>query len=282
MKIVFCSIVFNAEFVLESLIESIYPYAHKIIFVDGVVEYWQKQGYTGSTDRTCEIIENFPDPENKIILHKQQQAKEKTELCRIFMKDVPEDTHYVWGIDGDEIFKAQDIERTIDILKVRKPDSLCFKSLTFFGGFDHVLTGFEAEHNFKRVLRYEKGCEYVQHRPPTLSCETKPPLNSNVQMYHYSYVSPHAVFQKLRYYKDEISKQNCIDNYFEKVWLPWVLYPERRTAIEKENRGVHEFIPSYRGDCYTAPFTGEHPEAIKKRMAELKDSFQKQLNEFTS
>ena len=35
-----------------------------------------------------------------------------------------------------------------------------------------------------------------------------------VQMYHYSYTFPDQVFKKVNYYKDSVSRDNCIDNYF--------------------------------------------------------------------
>ena len=49
--------------------------------------------------------------------------------------------------------------------------------------------------------------------------------------------------------------------------------------IEKLFKGVHEFKPEYRGECYTEKFTGEHPESILKNMKELKRIFLKQREE---
>jgi glycosyltransferase involved in cell wall biosynthesis len=290
MKITFACIVFNGNYVLKQLIESIYPYAHKIVFVDGVVKFWADRGYDGSNDGTADVIANFPDPENKIVLHRNIVAAEKTELCNIFMESVPSDTDYLWCIDSDEIFKPEDIEKTIEILKARSPHYVSFKSNTFFGGFDHVLGGFEAEHNFKRLLKFESGCKYVQHRPPTLSTENVPnPLHITgvemsqqygVEMYHYSYTFAKQVYEKIQYYKGSVSKENCIDNYFDEIWLKWVLNPELRAEIEDKYNGVHEFIPSYRGECRTIPFTGTHPQVIAKDMESLIEKFKTQLATF--
>ncbi len=285
MKITFACIVFNGDFVLRQLIESIYPFAQRIIFVDGVVKYWGDKGYTKSTDDTLKIIESYPDPEGKIFWVTGVVAEEKTALCREFMELVPDDCDYLWCIDSDEIFKPEDIEKVVKVLEDRKPGSIGFKSKTFFGGFDHVLTGFEAEHDFKRILKFEKGCEYVTHRPPTLSSEKgghisgKEMSNYGVEMYHYSYVSPKQVFEKIQYYKESLSKDNCIDNYFNRIWLTWVLCPELRNEIEDKFNGVHEFLPSYRGECRTAKFEGEHPEVIKRDLIALKDKFNEQFNE---
>jgi glycosyltransferase involved in cell wall biosynthesis len=269
MKITFCCIVFNGDFVLKQLLESVYPFAYKIIIVDGVVEYWAKRGFVGSEDETKQIIRNFSDPEGKIVPYYNHIRKEKTELCQIFMGSVPNDTDYIWCIDADEIFKPEEIEKAIKILEEKKPGSVGVKSNTFFGGFDYILNGFEAEHDFKRILKYKKGATYLTHRPPTLSSEEGGHIRQAIEMYHYSYVSPAQVKQKIEYYKNSLSKDNCIDNYFEDVWLKWVLHPEQRQEIEDKYNGVHEFIPSYRGECRTEKFTGKHPTIIERDILEL-------------
>ena len=97
-------------------------------------------------------------------------------------------------------------------------------------------------------------------------------------MYHYSYVFPDQVFNKLKYYKEFLSKDNCIDDYFNKVYLPWVLGDEdAKRSIELEYMGVHEFKPSYRGSCFTKEFEYSHPEIIKQNLPQLKQKFNKQL-----
>ena len=102
---------------------------------------------------------------------------------------------------------------------------------------------------------------------------------TNVLMYHYSYVFPTQVARKVGYYKDSVSKQNCIDNYFENVYLPWVKGDES-TRIEIENmfNGVHEFKPRVRGECRTGRFTGSHPESIDPE--KIKQRINKELGEF--
>lgn len=280
MKITFCCIVFNGDYVLDQLIDSIYPFAHKIIFVDGVVDYWAQKGFKGSTDRTRKIINEHPDPVNKIVLLSNRVATEKTELCQMFMEHVPSDTDYIWCQDSDEIFTSDGYKSVFQVCETRRPHSIGFQSNTFFGGFDHILDGFERDHNFKRVLKYESGCTYLDHRPPTLSCEKVPdPLHISgkemadkygVEMFHYSYVWPSQVKSKIEYYKAVISRDNCIDNYFFAVWLKWVLGDDlQKDQVEHSYNGVHEFIPSYRQRCGTMPFTGQHPYVIQRSLPEL-------------
>jgi len=85
MKITFGMIVLNGDQVLQETLASVYPYAHQILIAEGPVTYWQQQGYTTSIDGTNEILDNFPDPENKIkIVH--SQYTEKDDQCNTYMK----------------------------------------------------------------------------------------------------------------------------------------------------------------------------------------------------
>jgi glycosyltransferase involved in cell wall biosynthesis len=286
MKICFGIIVFNSDFVLKQALESVYPFASQILIAEGPVNYWQSQKYKTSVDRTNEILETFPDPDNKIqVVH--SQYPEKHEQANAYMKHLNDDIDFIWNLDADEIFKPEDIEKTIEIIKVGSFTSVGFKSLSFYGGFNHFLTGFEENAEFRRIQKVYPGAEWQSHRPPVIKNNgqfTEKHLNYNslagygVRMYHYSYVFPRQVKEKVQYYKAAVSQSNCIDDYFENVYIPWVTggAGERRD-VEKRYQGVHEFIPKYRGDCYPEMFRGEHPEIIKRDMEELQAEFDRQL-----
>lgn len=286
MKISFLMIVYNTDFVLRHVLDSIYPYAHYISIVQGPVKYWQDNKPSRSEEKTRRILANYNDIEKKMdVIH--GAFKEKTEMCQTGFDIVPEDTDYLWCIDSDEVFKATHIEQAIKVLKEKNPSSVGFRSNTFFGGFDHVITGFERAHSFKRILRYEKGCKYMSHRPPTLDSETTHSIMGSemymkygVEMYHYSYVSPLQVKDKIKYYEDAvITPGQCIKNYFNKVWLAWVLGDsDKRMKIEKQYNGVHEFHHLYRGPAFTEKFDKKyHPDIIREDMHNLQELFCKQL-----
>ena len=110
-------------------------------------------------------------------------------------------------------------------------------------------------------------------------------------MYHYSYVFADQVFQKVKYYTDTLGKLSkakygksiFINNYFNNIWLPWVLgNKQQRLTIENKYKGVHEFTPSYRKDCYTVPFKIKHPKIIQDNMPKLIKKFNKQLRSYTT
>ena len=69
-KIVACYICFNEEDYIEYSINSIYDFVSKIIIIEGCTKdterYANKDG--SSTDKTVEIIQNYPDVSNKIQL----------------------------------------------------------------------------------------------------------------------------------------------------------------------------------------------------------------------
>lgn len=287
MNIAFGMIVFNGNYVLKECLESIYEYASQILVAEGPVTYWQEQGHTTSTDGTNEILHDFYDPDNKIsIVH--GQFKEKTEQCNTYIKNMREDTDYMWSIDCDEIFKKEDIETVISAIEEYKFTSVGFKSLSFYGGFENYMTGFEEQSEFHRIKKVYPGSCWLDHRPPTMKHKTEKVwrdlhLSHNllaangVRMYHYSYVFPNQVKQKIKYYKAAVSMDNCIDDYYENIYEPWVMRPELRKEIEEKWDGVHEFKPQYRGPCYTAKFEGEHPDKIKENLESLKKNFDNQL-----
>ena len=291
-NIAFGMIVFEGDYVLKECLEQVYPYASQILIAEGPVKYWQARGRTTSTDRTNEILHSFPDPEKKITITHGQYA-EKDEQCNAYIQHMNSDTDYLWNLDSDEIYKKSDIESTIDFLSQIKPTSVGLRSRSFYGGFENYLTGFELNRdNFLRIFRVTNGSRWLTHRPPTIQY----PEHSNiiakhidsetfykqtgVEMYHYSYVFPNQVKNKIEYYKAKVSRHKCIDDYYNKVYLPWMQSDDfERYHIEKEYLGVHEFKPEYRSDCFTAEFDGDHPQSIQNNMKNLENRIREELED---
>ena len=292
LKIAFGMIVFQGEYVLRECLEQIYPFATQILISEGPVKFWQEKGFTTSTDMTNEILRLFPDPENKIkIIH--GQFNEKDEQCNAYIKFLRDDIDYLWNVDSDEVYTNENLKKIIEVLNNEKPTSVGVRSISFYGGFEDYLTGFElAKDNFLRIFKVTKGCKWKTHRPPTIEY----PFNSQIiekhidsdrlfrttgaVMHHYSYVFPQQVKQKIEYYKAKVSMNKCLDNYYQTVYLPWVRSNEfERFQIERKFQGVHEFKPEFRGDCYTAQFSGRHPESIENNLINLKNKLKDSVNE---
>jgi len=292
MKIAFGMIVFEGDYVLKECLESVYPYASQILIAEGPVKYWQEQGRTTSTDNTNFILNNFPDPEKKIkIVH--GQFSEKDQQCNAYMKFLNEDIDYLWNLDSDEVYKSEDIEQMINILDKEKYTSVDIRSCSFYGGFDNYIGGFEQQAgNFHRIFRVYPGVKWVTHRPPTIDYRKGDvPIRHldgdtlftkyGVQMYHYSYVFPEQVRKKIEYYKAKVSMANCLDNYFQRVYLPWTSGDNNvRAFIEKTYVGVHEFKPHLRGPAFTNKFNDTHPLAIQNSMKEFLSRISRELKTY--
>lgn len=291
LKLVAGIIIFNGDFLLRQVLESIYPHVDAICIAEGPVTWWQQQGFTTSTDDTNKILNEFPDPDNKIkIVH--GQYTEKDDQCRAWFELVPTDTDYILCVDADEVHRQEYLVRLKEYLIEHEPTSVGFKSDSFYGGFERIVGGFEREHTFKRVLKYVNGCSYKTHRQPTLAINGADIVGKDISgqelfeetgitMWHGSYLSPLAVYNKIQYYEAAvIDKGRCIPNYFEDVWLAWVTGDDKqRLAIEEKWNGVQEFVPEARGECKTIPYEDEHPDVIIRDMDELRAKFEKELKD---
>ena len=286
MKITFEMITYNGRYVLDAVLETIYDYAHKIVIVEGPVGYYVAQGHRHSTDRTIELIQSFPDPQNKISLVSGQWS-EKDEMVNAALPYIPGDTQFIWHVDDDECHYPETIREVINVLKTNRWDSISFRSLAFFGGFDRVFDGasFEQGFEFHRVKRWYTGARWETHRPPTvLSSGDRRPwrehghLSFFRELPHYSYVWPERVKTKTRYIREALAPGRCIPDFFNQVYLPWARGDDaQKQAIEDKHNGCHDFLPSARGPCFTTPFKGPHPLAIEKRLPRLRRELESQL-----
>lgn len=275
-NIVFQIITWNSDYVLEPCIKSLLPFG-KVIITEGPVGYFAKQGMGTSTDRTNQILADLVGEEN--VIH--GSFPEKDDMMNASIHLIPKDTTHVWMVDSDEIWNPDAIQRTIGLLD--DYDSASFKPLTFFGGFDKVLGGFETRFTWYRIQRWYEGARWATHRPPTvLGWDGKPwrdhrHLESVERFFHYSYVFSKAVKSKSGYYG---SWGGNIPDYFQTVWLRWVLGNDlSRQIIEDEYDGVHEWLKERRGPCRTTPFIGQHPKAIQDILPQLKERFNQELAE---
>jgi hypothetical protein len=290
MKIAVGMIVFEGDYVLKQCLEQLYPHVDQILISEGPVTFWQQRGKTTSEDSTNEILSGFPDPEDKIkVVH--GQFKEKDDQSNAYMNLINEDTDYLWMVDSDETYRTQDILKLKQFLLEEQPTSVGMQSCSFFGGFDHYLTGFELNtDNFLRIFKYVHGAKWLRHRPPTMdypSGITKKHISSlelfqrtGVQMYHYSYTFPRQVYTKTSYYSTFV-QGGTIPDYFRKIYLGWVRGNSvQRKMIETLHKGVHEWIPQRRGPCFTTRFLGQHPESIQRDMVLLQNKFKEQLSKY--
>jgi len=285
-NVMFQMIVFNGERHLEAVLDTLLPFGD-VYVTEGPVTYYQSLGFTQSTDRTLEILHDRL-PEDQIV---SGQWKEKDEMMNAIK--IPDDTEYVWMFDADELMHPRDIQRMFNLLNIAKPPSVSFKAWSFFGGFNRYMTGFEEEFEVHRIQRWYPGAGWATHRPPTvLDPQSRKPWREcqghmsheytdaiGIRFFHYSFVWPLQMYEKALYYHDR-SAQMTIPNYFRNVWLPWVLGGDlEKQKIEDAFKGVHDWKPKYRGDCFTKVFEGDHPKVIEDDMLNLQYKWRGELEE---
>lgn len=285
MKITAAMIVLNGDHVLAQSLHSIYNFVDEIVIAEGPVKYWQDRGVKTSTDRTKDIISGFSDTEKKIRWI-SSSYEEKDHQFQSALNLMTFDPDYLLQVDSDEVWTAPSLLGLKNLLLDRKPVSVGVHSNTFVGGFDRVIGGFEEKtDNFLRVFKWEPGCKFITHRPPTIryangnQTRGKGHIDSDealrhydVSMCHYSYVWPSQVQSKIEYYRSKVSMQNCIPDFYESYWKPWVLASsvDEKWEIEKKILGMHEFRPEVRGPAFTKPYVGIHPDAINTNKEDLK------------
>jgi hypothetical protein len=292
MKISFGMIVFNGGYVLKENLESIYPFAENIVITEGPVSHYRKLGFTKSTDNTIEIIKNFPDPENKIKLISGQWIS-KDDMCNAYAPHLKGD--FVWHVDSDELYKQEDMKSVIKYLTDHKECySMAFKLRSFYGGLDRYISGFEENFEVHRIQRIIPGkSTWLTHRPPTMiwpptgkKCRDMGHVGFHttgswgIRIYHYSHVFPEQVKAKMAYYYNR-DPRGIIQDYWNKLYVPWMRAKteKEKLQIEQPTKGVQEWLPHRRGSAFTAKFTGQHPDSIKKSINDLKKRINKELKD---
>ena len=293
LRFSFIMIVLNGMPFIEYSLKAIYDFAHEIIIAEGAVTdcMFAANPDGSSRDGTVEFIKSFPDPKNKIKLI-QAKWPEKCEMQNQALKHVTGD--YVWLIDSDEVYKREDLEKTKELL--RKDPSITqvnFIPNNFWKGLDYIFVSpmfFEQPHHFRRLFKYVPGAQFTTHRPPTMiwpnSSVTTEQMHlvdglqtrqMGIILYHYSYVVPDQVAQKMEYYGRrgpwEVSGLNR-SQWYHQCYLKWT--PENRKQIEAR-------YPVWMGDknTYTEPFKGSHPEVMADFIAPS-DTQDHQLGQFHS
>lgn len=279
MKICFQMLVFQSNYVLSECLKSILPYG-RVVVCEGPVAYWQQRGYTTSTDGTNEVLHRLLSDEN--IVH--GRWVEKDEMMNAVLHLIPGDTTHVWMVDSDEVWSSPCIEKIMPILD--NYDSVSFRPYSFYGGFDRYMCGFEEDYEWHRIQRWYPGAKWGTHRPPTVNAPDGKPWREHrhlnhmatdkmeVRFYHYSYVFPKQMKDKAEYYA---SMGGRIPDYFNRVYLPWVLGD--RQKIEDEFDGVHDYLPEVRGPCRTVTYYFDHPKEIENSLDSLQEMLVKQLDE---
>ena len=154
MKITAINISFNEEDYLQYALDSIYPLMDKIVIVEGCDlvsrPFATDEGL--SSDRTTEIIKEYPDPDAKIVYVAHGFCQDKNDLRQCSLSAVEPDTDYVLVFDGDLLYREEELQNVIALAK-KYPQlrDIYAEHKLFFHDFHHVLT---IDPEKKRACKY--------------------------------------------------------------------------------------------------------------------------------
>lgn len=284
IKIDFGMIIFNGDYVLRENLDSIYPFANRIIIVEGPVKYYRNLGFRSSADNTVNVIKNFPDPEKKVVFI-QGEWEEKDEMIRQFEPHFAGD--YLWHVDSDELYKREDMEKVIAYLDANQNTcySMAFRLYSFYGGLERFISGHEQDFEVIRIQKIiPSQSKWKTHRPPTMfwpptgrTCKEMGHINQfqseqmfGIRIFHYPYVFPSQVKMKIAYYQ---TWSSIIPNYWSNLYIPWMRAKteEDKLRVEAPFLGVNEWLPVRRGPAFTQRFDGTHPEGIERIKDQIND-----------
>ncbi|SFD73668.1 glycosyltransferase family A protein [Flavobacterium phragmitis] len=283
-RITFGMIVLNGEPFISYNLRSLYPFAHEIIVVEGACPSASKvateKGH--SLDGTLEALHEFKrkeDPDNKLLIITAESLgnedgfwNEKSEMSQAYANRAT--GNYLWQIDSDEFYRAEDMDKVIDFL-VKNPTvtEVSFRTKTFWGGLNYNVDGILlklGDQDFHRLFAWGEGYKYVTHRPPTVnnkegvnllnihSVKAQEMMKLGVFMYHYEYLFPHQVRNKAEYYSNA---PHCKGLRPESSWAE-----ECYMKLGKPYR-VHNI---YKWISWLEKYKGKHPQQVVNLIEDIK------------
>ncbi len=226
-RITFGMIVLNGEPFVRYNLRALYPFAHRIVVVEGAAPgaaaIATPDGH--SRDGTLESLRRFretEDPEGKVVVVTAEDEGhrdgfwpgEKDEQSRAYASRATGE--YLWQVDVDEFYMPGDMAAVTTLLE-RDPEitAVSFRMLTFWGGFDYLTDGWYLRRgaaHYHRLFRWGPGYRYATHRPPTVRDPAGRDLREirwldgdslarrGILLYHYSLLFPRQVEEKCEYY----------------------------------------------------------------------------------
>jgi hypothetical protein len=286
LRISFGVIVLNGQPFTPYLLRSLYPFAHQIIVVEGSapggLNVATPEGH--SSDGTLEVLRRFQaeeDPERKLVIVTAEDEGhpdgfwpgEKHEQSRAYATRATGD--YLWQVDIDEFYRAEDMARVIGLLAADPSISaMTFKQTTFWGGLDYWVDGWYLRRGatyYHRLFRWGPGFSYATHRPPTvldaegrdvrtlhwLSGEATAALG--IRLFHYSLLLPKQVIEKCDYYSHaQWAKRAGALAWANDAWL----------ALHRPYR-VHNV---YDHPSWLERYRGPHPAEVVRMVEDLRRS----------
>jgi len=261
-------IVFNTvstlpEKMMELCVQSIYPYAHEIILVEGATSasnghYWDGDTSTftkdgRSNDGTLDVLRRLESLNKVKVIYGFNYWPGKTTMCNCYSR-IANGTH-ILHLDSDEFYHPEDMEKIIHHLEANPQLSqIDFYANHFWGGWNYCIDerekGWGNDPPWRRIFKHTPGKSYwLSHEPPvylnqglpTYSmqvCNRDETLAMGIKLFHYGYVHYPQIDFKTKFYRNE---------QYPILWRKF--QEDRSTKIFGSN---------------VYPFIGQHPKIIKE------------------
>jgi hypothetical protein len=239
-------IAFNAALTLEACLRNIVPMFDRVIVVEGAVcndprvfgvEQFTTTGH--STDETLAIIKSFPTV--KLVQTQATFFHDKTQMCNHAAALAPDG--WLWQVDADEFFHADDILRLKGLLEYRwqGAEAVEFRAFHFWGDKEHITdptkTVWGNLEGWRRI--FKAPVEFVSHEPPRGSREGRvisrdETSAEGIFLYHYGYI------------------------YRRQAEVKSIMYQSPQTLEAWDAWQKDHTLPAY-ADTPVVEFIGEHP-----------------------
>lgn len=220
IKLVKCIGAHNEEDWIEFVLRNNYDEFDIIRIVEGAVEGRPNSTHDGhSTDRTVDIIRNFPDPANKIELYQMKRHFKSLEEQKQIFLDVASPDEWLFIVDADEFYMEGEINRVRRAIHKRPSATEIIPTfLHFYRDFFHLKAPHpEWQPQHQRIIRYQRGMKYLTHPVATLpngQCsyftpEIQPLRHTipNLYIFHYGHAKGKQFHQmKAEFYRKELAK----------------------------------------------------------------------------
>jgi len=116
---------YNESLFIRAQLDHLYQYVSKIVVIEGADQYMEQvTGSKRSTDGTIELIQAYPDPENKIkLVFSDGDKNDRSHQGNRELKDA----EYILQVDCDEFYTWPHLYIALDQLIERDADVACLR-----------------------------------------------------------------------------------------------------------------------------------------------------------
>lgn len=253
------TIALNEEKFIGASLRSVirHPNVKRVAVVEGAVNLFAHAANNKGLsvdDTRSEIAKVFAmEHGEKIIYDRYGWASDKSELRNRALKLLGDDVDYVLVVDGDEVWKQEDLDELVKMFKEYPRSSVVkFSFYHFWKNKKQITKGSQWDSFMFRCFKFEdKTLHWGQHNMPVVNSQGKSVdnmgdigIHHDIHVYHYGAMKEEKrIVEKLKYYAAR-DKQLKVKN----TWSDW--------KEGQETQWTH-------GGGYVVKFNGTHPDEVK-------------------